>query len=69
MSAKIVLISSTPMASLIRIAGHTVPETAMPVSVHYNAICDGTFASVLGLDHEQLVNEAMAEKATGTTLH
>jgi len=72
--SKVTLITKTPMASLIRIAGHAEPSADMsyqpPVSEHYNAVCDGTFASVLGLDHQQLVDEAMAEKAGGKpTVH
>jgi hypothetical protein len=74
--SKVTLISGTPMASLIRIGSHaTVPAPfdapyQQPPSEHYNAVCDGTFASVLGLDHQQLVDEAVAEKAkTSPPLH
>ncbi|MNJ17107.1 hypothetical protein D3C77_113820 [compost metagenome] len=41
------------------------PPAGVTVSPHYNAIFDGTFASVLGLDHQKLVDEAMAQKASG----
>ena len=73
MTAKILFLPPrTPMASLIHSA---VPDAALsyglgstpfeqPASPHYNAVCDGTFASVLGLDHQQLVDDAVAEKAT-----
>ncbi|WP_053160114.1 hypothetical protein [Pseudomonas sp. P1.8] len=59
------------IASVLTAAGDQVGEPfAQPTSEHYNAVCDGTFASVLGLDHQQLVDEAAAEKAkTSPPLH
>lgn len=80
MTAKILYLPPrTPMARLIHDAGGTVARIAMSClssglrstpSEHYNAVCDGTFTSVLGLDHQQLVDEAMAEKAkTSPPLH
>jgi hypothetical protein len=44
--------------------------SALPGSEHYNAATTGTLVSVLGLDHQQLVDEAVAEKAkTSPPLH
>ncbi|MBP5057600.1 hypothetical protein [Pseudomonas chlororaphis] len=44
--------------------------TEQSVSEHYNSMCSGTFASVLGLDHQQLVDDAVVEKAmTSPPLH
>lgn len=77
MSAKITPISSTPMANLIRIGSHAVVPDAStglngyglsaaslerPASPHYNTV-GSSFADVLGLNHQQLVDEAVAEKA------
>ena len=50
--------------------GDDVQAIELPVSEHYNAVCDGTFVSVLGLNHPQLVDDAVAEKAaTSPRLH
>ena len=53
------------IACVMAAAGNQDSEPfEQPASPHYNAVCNGTFASVLGLDHQQLVDDAVAEKAT-----
>lgn len=63
-------LSSSDFASARKLSNMVLAADGNQVSEHYNAVCDGTFTSVLGLDHQQLVDEAVAEKAkTSPPLH